>query len=244
MVKKMGKRLISQRRGKGSHTFKAKHKGIAARYSAINTQKINDTLKGHLVEFIKDTGRNAILARIKFNSGEEETIVAAEGLILNQPIQQGKEAGISIGNISEVQYLPEGCPIFNIEKNKGDGGVFVKSAGNYALLMAKDSNSVTVKMPSGKLLKLPLDVRATIGNASCGGKSDKPFVKAGTKFYAMKAKRKMYPTVRGVAMNAVDHPFGGAQHHPGKSKSTSRNAPPGRKVGAIASKRTGRAKKG
>jgi len=59
----------------------------------------------------------------------------------------------------------------------------------------------------------------------------------------MKAKHKKYPTVRGVAMNAVDHPFGGSNHHPGKSKSTSRRSAPGRKVGDIASKRTGRRKK-
>jgi large subunit ribosomal protein L2 len=93
------------------------------------------------------------------------------------------------------------------------------------------------------MITLPLNSRATIGNVSCGGRTEKPFVKAGNKFHAMRAKRKFYPWVRGVAMNAVDHPFGGAQHHPGKSKSTSRNAPPGRKVGAIASTRTGRRKK-
>lgn len=110
--------------------------------------------------------------------------------------------------------------------------------------MAKDNKNATIKMPSGNMIKLPLDVRATIGNVSCGGRQDKPMVKAGNKFYAMKAKKKMWPRVRGVKMNAVDHPFGGASHHPGKSKSTSRNAPPGRKVGAIASTRTGRRKKG
>ena len=61
--------------------------------------------------------------------------------------------------------------------------------------------------------------------------------------FRKRLKKKFWPIVRGVAMNVIDHPFGGSQHHPGKSKSTSRNAPPGRKVGAIASKRTGRKKK-
>ena len=111
------------------------------------------------------------------------------------------------------------------------------------MLITKDAKKATVKLPSKKLVNLPLNVRATIGNVSCGGRGEKPFVKAGNKFHAMKAKKKLYPRVRGVAMNALDHPFGGAQHHPGKSKSTARNAPPGRKVGSIASKRTGRRKK-
>ena len=235
----MGKRLTSQRRGKGSHTFKAKLKGIESKYL---TQS-EETKKGEITNFTKDTGRNAIMAEISFDDGTREDLVAAEGTYIGQPIEQGTNVKIAIGNVSNIGSLPEGCPIFNIEKISGDGGTFVKSAGNYALLVTRDSKRAMVKMPSGKLLQLPLSVRATIGNASCGGKGEKPFVKAGTKFHAMKAKKIFWPSVRGVAMNAVDHPFGGAQHHAGKSKSTPRNAPPGRKVGAIASKRTGRRKK-
>jgi len=235
----MGKRLISQRRGKGSNTFKAKLKGIESRY----TIQKEDLLKGEVVSLIKDTGRNAILAKIIFDNGQEETVVAAEGIYVGQAIEQGRGAQVTIGSINHLGELPEGCPIFNIEKINGDGGTLVKTAGSYALLVTRDMKNATVKMPSGKLVLLPLDVKATVGNASCGGKRDKPMVKAGTNFYAMKAKKKFWPTVRGVAMNAVDHPFGGSQHHPGKSKSTARNAPPGRKVGSIASKRTGRRKK-
>ena len=237
----MGKRLISQRRGRGTHTFKAKLRGIASTYTSIENEA--DLAKGQITNLIKDTGRNAIMAEITFQNGAIENLVAAEGLFLGQKIEQGKGASIAIGNVTEIGTLPEGCPIFNIEKFRGDGGAAAKTAGSYALLITKDSKKAVVKMPSGKLLNLPLNVRATIGNASCGGKGEKPFIKAGNKFFAMKAKKKMYPRVRGVAMNALDHPFGGAQHHPGKSKSTSRNAPPGRKVGSIASSRTGRRKK-
>jgi len=234
----MGKRLISQRRGKGSHTFKAKHKGIESKYV---TQE--GTIKGEIVDLIKDTGRNAIIAKIIFNDGREETIVAAEGIYIGKRIQQGESASTEIGNVSTLGNLPEGCPVFNIEKTVGDGGMMMKAAGSYALLITRDSKNATVKMPSGDLISLPLGVRATIGNSSCGGRHAKPMVTAGNMFHAMKAKKKMYPRVRGVKMNAVDHPFGGASHHAGKSKSTSRNAPPGRKVGAVASRRTGRVKK-
>jgi large subunit ribosomal protein L2 len=235
----MGKRLISQRRGRGTHTFKAKLKGLDSKY-IVQSEEL---LKGEVIDLIKENGRNAIIAEISFDNGNKEFIIAAEGIYLGQKIQQGPGAELKIGNISPLNNLPEGCPIFNIEKVVGDGGTLVKSAGNYALMISKDKRKTTIKMPSGKLISLPLAVRATIGNTSCGGKGEKPFTKAGTKFFAMKSKKIMWPRVRGVAMNAVDHPFGGAQHHAGKSKSTSRNAPVGRKVGAIASKRTGRKKK-
>lgn len=235
----MGKRLISQRSGKGSHTFLAKHEGIEAKY-AIQTE---DLMKGEVTDLIKENGRHAIIAEVTFANGKKEYLPSAEGLALGKRIQQGKGISIEAGNVSYLEELPEGCPIFNIEKIAGDGGTLVKTSGSYALLMAKDSKKATVKMPSGTMLSLPLVVRATIGNVSCGGRGEKPLVKAGNNFYLFRSKRKMYPRVRGVKMNAVDHPFGGASHKPGKSKSTSRNAPPGRKVGAIASSRTGRRKK-
>ncbi|HNV01316.1 MAG TPA: 50S ribosomal protein L2 [archaeon] len=236
----MGKRIISQRRGKGSHTFKAKLRGINSLYLL----KTPDLMVGEVTNFVKENGRNAIMAEITFADGRKQDIIAAEGMYIGQKVEQGKGARTNIGNVSEVGALPEGCPIFNIERTVNDGGKMVRSSGSYALLMAKDQKSATIKMPSGSMINLPLDVRATIGNVSCGGRQDKPMVKAGNMFHAMKAKKKMWPRVRGVKMNAVDHPFGGASHHPGKSKSTSRNAPPGRKVGAIASSRTGRRKKG
>ncbi len=236
----MGKRLISQRSGKGSHTFKAKHKGIEAKY-IIQQEGV---MKGEITDLIKENGRNAIIAEITFIDGKKEYIPAAEGIALGQKVQQGKGAEIATGNVLYLEELPEGCPVYNLEKIAGDGGTLIKSSGSYALLMAKDSKKATIKMPSGTLLVLPLVCRATIGNVSCGGRKDKPMVKAGNAFFAFKSKRKMYPRVRGVKMNAVDHPFGGAAHHAGKSKSTSRNAPPGRKVGHIASSRTGRLKKG
>ena len=89
--------------------------------------------------------------------------------------------------------------------------------------------------------RLSPECRATIGVVAGGGRTEKPFVKAGNKHHKLTARGTKYPRVRGIAMNAVDHPFGGGgRQHPGKPKSISRDAPPGRKVGDIASKRTGR----
>ncbi len=111
------------------------------------------------------------------------------------------------------------------------------------MVMTKDERHAFLKLPSGKTIKVGLECRATIGNVSGSGRPEKPLVKAGAAHHRFKARSRMYPRVRGVAMNPLNHPFGGSAHHAGKSKSTARNAPPGRKVGAIASSRTGRRQK-
>lgn len=239
----MGKRLRHQRRGKGTSIFRAKARGMTSSYVSYDEKQKDGTLHGQVVALIKDNGRNSVLTMILFENNATENVVAAEGLVVGQGVQYGKEAGIEIGNALPVAMIPEGCPVFNIEKSPGDGGRFVKGSGSYALVVSKDKNSVYLKMPSGKTTTVDLLSRATIGCCAAGGRTEKPFVKAGNKWHSMKAKSRPYPTVRGVAMNPIAHPFGGGGHHAGKSKSVSRHAHPGRKVGHIASRRTGRRKK-
>ncbi|HEC96438.1 MAG TPA: 50S ribosomal protein L2, partial [Euryarchaeota archaeon] len=94
--------------------------------------------------------------------------------------------------------------------------------------------------PSGEIKGFHYMCRAAIGVVAGGGRVDKPWVKAGKKYHAMKSRATKWPKVRGVVMNAVSHPFGGGSHpHVGRPTTTSRNAPPGRKVGHIAARRTG-----
>ena len=101
--------------------------------------------------------------------------------------------------------------------------------------------SVIIKLPSGKNILVNGRCRATVGEVAGGGRKEKPFLRAGTRHHAMRASGRVYPRMRGIAMAVVYHPFGGGRHqHPGKSTSTSRNAPPGRKVGLIAPRKTGR----
>lgn len=237
----MGKRLKLQRRGKGTPKFTATNNAkINLQYNYFtNTQ----TLKGQVVKLFSDPIRSAPVACLLFENGTHEHIVAPEGLKTGDRVVFGKGAEIKPGNVLFLNDLTPGSNIFNIEKNFGDGGKFVRATGQTAILMSKKDDVAIVKMPSGKIKEFPLNVRATIGVVAGSGRPTKPFFKAGNKYYAMKAKSRPYPTVRGVAMNAVDHPFGGLQHHVGHSKSTSKHAPSGRKVGAIASKRTGRKKK-
>ncbi|MDO8625186.1 MAG: 50S ribosomal protein L2 [Candidatus Diapherotrites archaeon] len=240
----MGKSLRSQRRGKGSFTFLATRKGRAdVRYVRVVDYATAGVLSGQILGFETDAGRSAVLAKVLFENGKEEYMVAAEGLMTGQSIEIGNAAHVAVGNVLPLENVPEGCPVFCVEKTLEDGGTMVRAAGLYGLLMSKTDKSGLVKLSSGKTVSVPLACRATIGCVAAGGRHEKPLVKAGAKFHLKKARRHHYPGIRGVAQNAVDHPFGGSGHHPGKSKSTSRNAPPGRKVGAIASSRTGRRKR-
>jgi large subunit ribosomal protein L2 len=238
----MPKRLKLQRRGRGGNIFRATKRGKGnASYPEIN--RFNKNSKAQVLELLHDPARTGILAKIMLEDESTASIIAPEGMVVGESICLGNDAGIAIGNIMLLKDIVEGCPIFNVEAEQGDGGSLVRSSGSYALIVTKDEKNVYIKLPSGKTKALKPDCRATIGCSAGGARKEKPFIKAGNKSKAMKGRHRPYPTVRGVAMNPVAHPFGGSQHHAGKSKSTSRNASAGRKVGAIASKRTGRRKK-
>jgi len=234
----MGRRLKLQRRGKGSPKYKAT---IHSKYD-INYELFTNKVVGQVTNMFTDPIRSTPIVEILLENGKTTNLICAEGLISGQKIEFGKGAIQKIGNVLFLEDIEPGTKIFNIEKNYGDGGKFARASGQYAILVSKKENAL-VKLPSGKIKSFPLNARATIGFTASSGRINKPFVTAGNKFYAMKAKGKPYPRVRGVAMNAVDHPFGGAQHHVGHSKATSRHDPAGRKVGSIAASRSGRKKK-
>lgn len=239
----MGKRLISQRRGRGtptyrsaSHRFKGKIK-----YRAYDSIESEGSLKGKVVDIMHDPGRTAPVARVKFENGEECLILAPEALMLNEEVECGVKARVKPGNSLPLSEIPEGTPIYNIENRPGDGGKLVRSSGTYASLITHDADKAVIELPSGELKALNPQCRATVGVVAGGGRREKPFLKAGKKYHALRAKGKKSVTVRGVAMNAVDHPHGGGnRQHPGRPTTVSRHAPPGRKVGSIAARRTGK----
>ena len=233
----MGKRIISQNRGKGTPTYTApSHK-----YKAdLRHLKFEGTLKAEVIDIEHDPARNCPIALVKLPDGRETYILAVEGMGIGETIEYGENASLKPGNSTYLKNIPEGTPICNIENQPGDGGKFARASGTFAILVAHEEDRVLVQMPSGKLKWLNPKCKATIGVVAGGGRTDKPFVKAGKKYYKMKSKAAKWPRVRGVAMNAVDHPFGGGKHqHVGRPKTVSRNAPPGRKVGSIAARRTG-----
>jgi len=190
---------------------------------------------------LDERGRSAPLAQLSYGKGEISYVPAVNGLVVGSEVSVGASAAPSVGNVLPLGKIPEGTRISNIELRVGDGGKLVRAGGSSAVLFSKGNGRAIVRMPSGKSILVDDKCRATIGEVAGGGRLEKPFMRAGPRHHAMKAQGRMYPRMRGIAMAVVYHPFGGGRHqHPGKSTSTSRNAPPGRKVGLIAPRKTGR----
>jgi len=236
----MGRRIRGQRRGRGTPTFRAPSHRYKANLSH-RTVEDGDVIAGEVVDIEHDPARSAPVAAIEFEDGDQRLVLAPEGITVGDEIQVGVSAAIEAGNTLPLAEIPEGVPVCNVEANPGDGGKFARSSGVSATLLAHERNVAVVQLPSGEMKRLSPQCRATIGVVAGGGRTEKPVVKAGKKYHKAKARGMVWPRVRGVAMNAVDHPFGGGgRQHPGRPKSVSRNAPPGRKVGDISSRRTGR----
>jgi large subunit ribosomal protein L2 len=236
----MGRRIRGQRRGRGTPTFRAPSHQYKAELSH-RTVEDGDVVSGTVVDIEHDPARSAPVAAIEFEDGDQRLVLAPEGVTVGDEIQVGVSAAIEPGNTLPLAEIPEGVPVCNVESHSGDGGKFARASGVHARLITHDRNVAVVQLPSGETKRLDPQCRATIGVVAGGGRTDKPMVKAGNKYHKVKSRGTVWPRVRGVAMNAVDHPFGGGgRQHPGRPKSVSRNAPPGRKVGDISSRRTGR----
>ncbi|KAF6269776.1 ribosomal protein L8 [Rhinolophus ferrumequinum] len=215
----MGRVIRGQRKGAGS-VFRAhvKHRKGAARLRAVDFAERHGYIKGIVKDIIHDPGRGAPLAKVVFRDPyrfkkRTELFIAAEGIHTGQFVYCGKKAQLNIGNVLPVGTMPEGTIVCCLEEKPGDRGKLARASGNYA----------TVSVVAG------------------GGRIDKPILKAGRAYHKYKAKRNCWPRVRGVAMNPVEHPFGGGNHqHIGKPSTIRRDAPAGRKVGLIAARRTGR----
>src|SRR5439155_2456833 len=120
-----------------------------------------------------------------------------------------------------------------VESMPGDGGRFVRAAGAQAVVVSQGDRTV-IQLPSGQFRTFHPDCRATIGAVAGAGRGDKPFYRAGKKWFSFRSFSKAYFIVRGVAMNPVDHPHGGGSHqHVGKPSTVGFDAPPGRKVGRM-----------
>ncbi|NPA86215.1 MAG: 50S ribosomal protein L2 [bacterium] len=237
----MTKKIRAQRIGNGSPTYAVPSFNWLCEVKYLPYTET--TLVGWVKDICHDPGRNAPVACIMLENGEEMWNIAWEGAYVGQKVLLGPEASIDYGNVVPLEKVPEGYPVFNIESLPGDGGKFARASGSYALVVGRTTNRVLVRLPSGKIKEFHPTCRATIGIPAGAGRKEKPFMKAGKKYHYMHARGRKWPRVRGVAMNAKDHPHGGGSHqHEGYPTTVSRRAPPGQKVGHIAARRTGRKK--
>ncbi len=238
----MGKRPGVRRRGRGGMQFRSTttQKLKAAKYPSFS---LDEERKGEIIDLVHESGRDVPLSKVRFEDGSISFIPAPLGTRVGQRISFGLNSEIIDGNVISIQNIPDGTIVCNVEKQFGDGGSFIKTAGADATVFSHADDGVILKMPSGKFKKLNPKNRAMIGTLAGGGVEDRPFMRAGVKMMRFKSKGQKYPIVRGVAQAAYVHPHGGGRHqHVGQSSTVSRDTPPGAKVGSIAAKKTGRAR--
>jgi large subunit ribosomal protein L2 len=238
----VGKRTLVRRRGRGGKQFRAITVGKISPANYPNFKSPEKHL-GSVIDIVHETGRDAPLAIVRYDNRKVSYIPATHGIEVGNTIQIGYNIPAERNNILTLESIPDGTLICNLEKNIGDGGKLVKASGSSALVFSHSPQGVTVKLPSGKFATLNPKCKAMVGIVAGAGRKEKPFLKAGNRAKYMQSKGKLYPTVRGIAQAAVYHPHGGGRHqHIGRQSSVGRTTPPGRKVGNIAPRKTGRAR--
>ena len=232
----MGKRIISQRRGRATSTYKVSKK--AFRYKLQYPKQLQGT--GKVIKLVNSGAHTCPLAKIDSKSGIF-FIPAFKEMYEGQEIKFN-EKEIQNGSILPLKDIPIKTKIYCIESRPGDGGKFIKTGGNSATLNRKVGKNVMVLMPSKKEKKFHENCRAIVGVIAGQGRLDKPVLKAGKQHHIKKTKSKLWPRTSAVKMNKIDHPFGSGRGKNPKSKIAKRNAPPGKKVGLIRPRRTGKKK--
>jgi large subunit ribosomal protein L2 len=202
-----------ERAGRDSNgRISVRHKGGGHKrlYRIIDFKRDKIGVPGKVATIEYDPNRSANIALIKYTDGEKRYIIAPKGLTVNAKVISGPNVPIETGNALPLENIPLGFTVHNVELTLGKGGQIVRSAGGGALVAAKEGDYVTLKLPSGEMRMIFKKCYATIGTV---GNEDHMNVQIG------KAGRKRWmgirPTVRGMAMNPVDHPHGGGE---GKSK--------------------------
>ena len=190
----------------GRITVRHQGGGNRQKYRIMDFKRKKDDMKATVVGIEYDPNRSANIALIQYEDGVKSYILAPEGLKDGDTVISGKAVDIRPGNCMEINSIPVGTLIHNIELNPGQGGKLAKAAGQSAQLMAKEGKYAHVRLPSGEMRLVLANCRATVGVI---GNSEHANVKLG------KAGRKRHmgwrPEVRGSAMNPVDHPHGGGE---------------------------------
>ncbi|MBI4021516.1 MAG: 50S ribosomal protein L2 [Candidatus Aenigmarchaeota archaeon] len=221
----MPKRIISQRRGKGSPTYRVPTRHFSPRV------EYNEAA-GVVTDIINYPLMDAPLAKVRYPDQSVGYIIAAEGMAVGSS---------TAGVVLSLADIKEGSSVFGVESAPFTGPKFCRTPGSAAILVSKARETAVIQLPSKKMKTVALACRATMGTPAGEGRKERPFVKAGTRWHAMHARGKLYPRTSGNKMNAVDHPYGGSGH--GKVRPpVSRHAPPGRKVGTVSPRRTGHKK--
>ena len=194
------------RNNAGRITTRHRGGGHKAKYRRIDFRRDKDGVPAVVERLEYDPNRTAHIALLKYADGERRYIIAPKGLKAGDPVQSGATAPISAGNAMPLANMPVGSTVHCIELKPGKGAQMMRSAGASAQLVAREGGFATLRLRSGEMRRVHADCRATIGEVGNGEHSLESLGKAGAKRW-----RGIRPTVRGVAMNPVDHPHGGGE---------------------------------
>jgi len=190
----------------GRITVRHRGGGHKRKYRIIDFKRNKDDMLAKVISIQYDPNRSARIALLEYTDGEKRYIIAPNTLTVGAEISSGQKAEIKVGNSLPLGSIPPGTPIHNLELTRGKGGQLVRTAGGSCVIMAKEKNMAHIKLPSGEIRLIKIDCRATIGQV---GNVDHGKISIG------KAGRSRWlgrrPSVRGVAMNPVDHPLGGGE---------------------------------
>ncbi|BBL45679.1 50S ribosomal protein L2 [Nanobdella aerobiophila] len=239
-----GNTIPQQRRGKGKKVYITPDFYFAGKFSLrpLDDKEKIDKIKGRVVDLIKDKGHYSPIAKIKFEDGTSILVPAVENIYIGKEIYAGVNAPVENGNILPLKFIPDGSLISMVELVPGDGGRVARTSGTSCLLVQKTDKYAIIRLPSGKNKNVNLLSRAIIGTVAGSNRTDKPFVRAGNKYYFKKAHHKIWPINKPTARNVADHPLGG-KHKRNKGGMTPlpKYGYP-IKYGKYGSKRTGRRK--
>lgn len=180
--------------------------GIRCQYRIIDFKRDKDGIEGRVERLEYDPNRTALIALILYKDGERRYVIAPGSLNVGDTVISGSDAPIKIGNCLPLKNIPVGTTVHCVELKAGKGAQMLRSAGCAGQLVAKEGVYATLKLRSGEMRKVHLTCRASIGEVSNSENSLRSLGKAGAKRW-----RGVRPTVRGVAMNPVDHPHGGGE---------------------------------
>jgi large subunit ribosomal protein L2 len=205
----------SGRNNNGHITVRHRGGGTRKQYRIIDFKRAKDGIPAKVATIEYDPNRSCRIALLHYRDGEKRYVLAPLGLRVGELLESGPGADIKIGNALPIKNIPVGTVIHNIELRPGEGGKLVRSAGVSAQLMAKEDQYSQVRMPSGEVRRIHVECRATIGQLGNIEHENQVIGKAGRSRHLGKR-----PSVRGIAMNPVDHPHGG-----GEARSTSGRPP-------------------
>lgn len=180
--------------------------GHKQRYRIIDFKRNKDGIPAVVERIEYDPNRTAHIALLSYADGEKRYIIAPKGITAGDRLESGDEAAIRAGNTLKLSAIPLGSTVHCVELKPGKGAQIARSAGSSAQYVARENGYATIRLRSGETRKVLLDCRATLGEVGNGEHSLRSLGKAGAKRW-----RGVRPSVRGVAMNPVDHPHGGGE---------------------------------